>query len=547
MDARRQKGGAVVDQRLAPPGLTGLLGRYGARRSVVLGAAVALFAGACLVLVLLPAAPVTVGLVFVVPVVVIASELGTRAGLLCASLSIAVVLAWLASDLGEQGPTAILPRAVALLFLAWVVGHTSDRAARSRELLDQVLEATPDSIYIKDLEGRYILVNSAAAELIGRPAEEIVGRVNTEVLPEVADEIAAQDAAVLEELTPSAYEMSGRFGQRSYVLSVTKSPFCDAAGSAIGSLGIARDITEQRRLQERFRRAFEDAPIGMALADLQGRFLDVNQALCVITGYTREELCGRGFATITHPEDVAADHAVMQALIAGDVSSSTDEKRYVRPDGSTVWVARSVTLVREADGTPLNFLDQIQDITERRRFESELRHLAEHDPLTGLLNRRRLEQELDRHVAEIARYGPRGALLILDLDHFKQVNDAHGHNAGDELIVSVAALLRERLRESDIIARLGGDEFAVLLPYGDADDAELVADALAGAVREFAAAGDVGAPTSVTTSVGVAPFEGDETSGAEVLIKGDVAMYQAKAAGRNRVVVAAPNEIVGSS
>jgi diguanylate cyclase (GGDEF)-like protein/PAS domain S-box-containing protein len=341
--------------------------------------------------------------------------------------------------------------------------------------------------------------------------------------------------------------MSGRFGTRSYVLSVTKSPFCDGSGAAIGSLGIARDITEQRRLQERFRRAFEDAPIGMALADLDGRFLDVNQALCTITGYAHEELCGRGFALITHPADVPADHAVMRALIAGEVSSSTDEKRYVRPDGSVVWVARSVTLVREADGTPLHFLDQIQDITERRQFESELRHLAEHDPLTGLLNRRRLEQELDRHVAEVARYGPRGALLVLDLDHFKLVNDALGHNAGDELIVLVAALLRKQLRDSDSIARLGGDEFAVMLPYGGPDEAQLVAASLADAVRDFATVGSDGKRRGVTTSIGVAPFEGDECSGAELLIKADVAMYRAKEAGRDRVAVASPNEIVTRS
>ncbi|MGH2919680.1 MAG: diguanylate cyclase [Solirubrobacteraceae bacterium] len=536
----KRTSGAVVDVRLAPAGLSRLLGTYGTRRAPVLAAAAALFVAACLVLAIVPSSPVTVGLVFVIPVAIIASELGTRAGLITAALSIAFVLTWLTIGPGDDGPAAVLPRSLALVFLAWLIGRTSDRAARTRELLEQVLEATTDSIYVKDLDGRYLLVNSAASELIGRPGEEILGRMNDELLPDVADAIAARDATVLESLAPATYELSGHFGTRSSVLSVTKSPFRDASGAAVGSLGIARDITEQRRLQERFRRAFEDAPIGMAVGDLDGRFLDVNQALCAITGYSRDELCGSSFSAITHPDDLEADYAVMQALVSGEVRSSTDEKRYLRPDGTPVWVSRSVTLVRDADGTPLHFLDQIQDITERRRFESELLHLADHDALTGLFNRRRFEQELDRQVAEVRRYGPRGALLVLDLDQFKQVNDALGHHAGDKLITGVTALLEERLRDSDIVARLGGDEFAVLLPNGGPGEATAVAEDLVRLIREHATVDDGEEGRRITTSVGVAPFEGGETSGEEMLIRADIAMYQAKDAGRDGFAVFAP-------
>jgi diguanylate cyclase (GGDEF)-like protein/PAS domain S-box-containing protein len=322
------------------------------------------------------------------------------------------------------------------------------------------------------------------------------------------------------------------------------SPLRDDAGDIVGAMLIAQDIrgrVERERefgeAQERFRRAFEDAPIGMAVADLQGRFLEVNQALCTITGYSAAELGGTTFADITHPEDLAADFATMRALIDGDVGASVDEKRYLRPDGSIVWVLRSVTVVRDADGVPLHFLDQVQDVTERRRFEHELRHLADHDPLTGLFNRRRFEQELDRHVADVARYGPRGALLVLDLDHFKYVNDALGHHAGDELILSVAAVLQDRLRDSDTIARLGGDEFAVLLPHADRQAAEHVAGELVRAVRDEAtvAAGD--RSRRVTTSIGLAPFHRADLNGEELLIEADLAMYEAKEAGRDRYAV----------
>jgi diguanylate cyclase (GGDEF)-like protein len=252
-------------------------------------------------------------------------------------------------------------------------------------------------------------------------------------------------------------------------------------------------------------------------------------------------MTGMTFSAITHPDDLAADFEVMRALISGEVASQVDEKRYLRPDGSTVWVARSVTLVRDADGQPLHFLDQIQDITERRRFERELRYLADHDPLTGLFNRRRFEHELDRHIAEVARYGPRGALLVLDLDHFKYVNDALGHHAGDELILSVAALLQDRLRETDTIARLGGDEFAVLLPNADVAQAESVAASLVKAVREEATVTAGDRRRRVTTSIGIAPFVHTDLNGEELLIEADLAMYDAKESGRNRFAVVALN------
>jgi diguanylate cyclase (GGDEF)-like protein/PAS domain S-box-containing protein len=533
-----QTAGPVVDERLAPAGLTRLLGSYGARRAPVLGAAAALFFGACLILMLVPMPPVTAALVFVVPVGIIASELGTRAGLLSAGLSIATVLSWQASGLGVEGTPAAGPRSLALLFLAWIIGRTSDRAARSRRLLEQVLEATTDSIYVKDLEGRYVVVNSATADLIGRTGSEILGRRNDVLLPDVAEAIATHDAAVLERHAPSDYEVSGRFGDRSRVLSITQSPFCDASGTPVGSLGIARDITEQRRLQERFRRAFEDAPIGMGVADPDGRYLDVNQALCAITARSRAELCGQTAASLIHPDDLEAEHAATQALHSGEVSSFVAERRYLRPDGSEVWVARSVTLVRDAGGMPMHLLDQVQDITDRRRFERELRQLADHDPLTGLFNRRRFEQELARHVAEVGRYGPRGALLVLDLDQLKQVNDTVGHHAGDELIVGVATLLRERLRASDIVARLGGDEFAVLLPNAGAREAELIATDLIRAVRESASTNAHGGDRRVTTSVGVALFGIDGLTGEQILVAADLAMYEAKAGGGDGLALA---------
>ncbi len=161
---------------------------------------------------------------------------------------------------------------------------------------------------------------------------------------------------------------------------------------------------------------------------------------------------------------------------------------------------------------------------------TELRHLADHDPLTGLANRRRFEQELARHLAHVRRYGPEGAALVLDLDGFKRVNDTCGHAAGDRLLAGVARALRDRLRATDVLARLGGDEFAVLLPRVDSGGAAAVARSLVEVVRTqvLGAAGVRG----VTVSVGVMTFDACGARGADgVLAAADLAMYDAKTGG----------------
>ena len=191
-------------------------------------------------------------------------------------------------------------------------------------------------------------------------------------------------------------------------------------------------------------------------------------------------------------------------------------------------------MLRYGADHPDRLLCQFEDVTDRKRYESQLQFMADHDQLTGLTNRRRFEAELDRHVAHVKRYGPTGALLMLDLDHFKSVNDTLGHNAGDELIVSIAGVLRQRLRTADILARLGGDEFAVLLPVADKDEAAEVARALITAIRTNTTMLG-GERKKVTCSIGIATFDGPtETRSTETaLIEGDLAMYDAKEAGRD--------------
>lgn len=185
------------------------------------------------------------------------------------------------------------------------------------------------------------------------------------------------------------------------------------------------------------------------------------------------------------------------------------------------------------DGANAGRVWSFRDVSERRRSEEKLIQLANQDSLTGLLNRRRFHEEIERNLAEAHRYGVRGALLFLDLDQFKDVNDSRGHRVGDELIQGVARIVRERVRETDIAARLGGDEFSVLLPHTDRDQALTLAGDLLEAIRSHTfVVGD--APLRITASIGVALVDQELVTASDLLARADFAMYKAKDEGRNR-------------
>ncbi|MGI8728904.1 MAG: GGDEF domain-containing protein, partial [Solirubrobacteraceae bacterium] len=285
--------------------------------------------------------------------------------------------------------------------------------------------------------------------------------------------------------------------------------------------------------EERFRVAFDQAPIGMALIDLEGHFTRVNEALCVITGYARGQLEGMSRDAFTHPDDVQGERAALATMRAGEQTLHSTEKRYIHASGHPISVALQTTLIRH-EGAPRRFLLQAQDITDRKRYEAKLQDLADHDSLTGLLNRRSFGRALSSHAALTGRYGAEGALLLIDLDHFKYVNDTIGHQGGDDVIVRAAAVPRGRLRESDVLARLGGDEFAVLLPRADADGANVVAQELLQALRDEPIRLPGNLARAMTASIGIASFDAD-LSGEDVLVNADLAMYDAKKAGRDRV------------
>ena len=327
-------------------------------------------------------------------------------------------------------------------------------------------------------------------------------------------------------------------------LAVHFAPFRLADGSIDGALVHWHDITAVRsaerardEAQGRFQAAFECAPIGMVLVGLDGRFERVNAALCEMTGYSEEELLAMTPFGIVHADDRERVQREFGQIAQADTLSI--EHRISRGDGQVAWIQAHVTMIRDDAGEPVHALAQVQDITERLSHEEHLKHMADHDPLTGLLNRRAFEAALEAHVARCRRYGATGALLVVDLDGFKLVNDSRGHAAGDELIVECAGALATRLRETDTIARLGGDEFAILLPGEGRKEAETVAQALIETIRERGTSTGETDDVRVTASVGITLFGDDGLGAGELLVHADLAMYAAKNAGKDRYAVSA--------
>jgi len=310
-----------------------------------------------------------------------------------------------------------------------------------------------------------------------------------------------------------------------------------AAGIVAGWLNAGlRD--EAREATQRFRSSFDSAPIGMAIVSLKGRLIDVNGALCEIVGHRRETVLGLSLQELTLEEDRDADAHLVRQVVAGNRRTSQHQQRFLHAEGHLVWVNVSLSFVPGTAGSPDYFIAQIEDVTERKRTLDQLQHLADHDPLTGLLNRRRMESELAHHVALSERYGHRACVVLLDLDDFKSTNDSHGHAVGDELLKNIAEVLRSRVRRSDLVARLGGDEFAILLPQASREQARRVAEGIAKAIRERIHI-TAGHELRTTASFGVATIEAGDVPD-RVLLRADQALYQVKERGRDGVAVAPP-------
>jgi diguanylate cyclase (GGDEF)-like protein/PAS domain S-box-containing protein len=290
---------------------------------------------------------------------------------------------------------------------------------------------------------------------------------------------------------------------------------------------------------EACQRAFAGAAMGIAVIDLNGRFTHVNAALCRLTGYSAAELYETAFGALTHPDDVPANVQLLQQLMEEDAFGLVAECRLVRRNGDTVAVRNSISL-QLSKGRPANIIVLVEDISEQKRAQQQLAHQATHDLLTGLPNRRLFADRLEQSLASARRHGWLVALLYIDLDGFKLVNDTMGHSTGDVLLQRVVRRLASRVRETDTLARMGGDEFTLVAgELTDMAAVHVLADKLLGSFRTpFQLKGY---ELFVGASMGIAVYPQDGEDVNALLRNADAAMYEAKRRGKNRYQAFTPD------
>jgi len=442
---------------------------------------------------------------------------------------------------------------------------------QSAERFGAVVATLAEGVVLRDANAKIIDCNASAERIIGKTLAQMKGFVS--IAPEW--QTLREDGSLMpEEERPSAVAMRTGLPQSNVVVGYRKPDgsvwwglnnarplFEGLAGTPSGCVTSITDITERKQAEsevqrvndllrgsiealkqqhgklieseERFRLVFEHAKVGVNVRDVEGRYVDVNPAFVEMTGYSEEELLHGSAEEITHPDDRESSAALINTLLTGGGDHYRIEKRYIRKDGSTLWADMTISAGRDDAGKLVSVIGIIQDITEKKESEELIWQQANFDTLTGLPNRRMFYDRLEQEIKKSHRSGLPMALMLLDLDRFKEVNDTLGHPQGDVLLVEAARRIAECVRESDTVARLGGDEFTVILSeLKDVNSVERIAQKI---IESLAAPFQLLQETAhVSASVGITLYP-DDSQDVDVLIKNaDQAMYLSKHLGRNR-------------
>jgi diguanylate cyclase (GGDEF)-like protein/PAS domain S-box-containing protein len=286
--------------------------------------------------------------------------------------------------------------------------------------------------------------------------------------------------------------------------------------------------------ERHFRAYFERSMVGMAATSPTKGMLEVNDALCKILGYSKEELMGMTWAELTHPDDLEVNENLFDRVLRGDLNEYELDKRFIRKNGEIVYVHVAIRAVRNDDGIVDYFVALVDDITESRNKQRQLELLVHYDTLTGLPNRSLLNDRLEMGLAQVKRTGGNLAVCFMDLDGFKPVNDTFGHEVGDTLLIEVAKRVVATSRATDTVARLGGDEFVLLFP--EISGAEECRHMLSRIMETLSQPFNVnGHEIQISASIGIAIYPEDVNDGDSLIRHADQAMYIAKQLGRNRI------------
>ncbi|MBI5069126.1 MAG: diguanylate cyclase [Deltaproteobacteria bacterium] len=420
-------------------------------------------------------------------------------------------------------------------------GRLEEAARRERDFAESLIDTAQAVVLVLDTEGRVVRFNRFFEELSGRRLEEVKGaawlatfvpeRERAEVQELIREVVAGAQVA------PGVRAVVARDG-REILVEWSSRSLRDAAGRVTGVLAIGQDVTRREELaasQRLLTAAIEQSSSSIMVTDTAGRITFVNAAFTRTTGYSSAEVLGENPRILKSgetPREVYRD--LWAALAAG--RAWRGELRNRKKSGESYWEEASISPVADARGRISHYLAVKDDITARKAAEEEVARLATTDPLTGVANRRRFLELLGMELDRARRFGDRAALLMLDVDHFKSVNDTHGHAAGDAVLQHLADLSRRSLRRIDLFGRLGGEEFAILLPGTDGAGARLLAERFRHAVADAPAQTGRGA-IAVTVSIGIAELDPGDPDPDGVLARADAALYRAKQAGRNRVEI----------
>jgi diguanylate cyclase (GGDEF)-like protein/PAS domain S-box-containing protein len=403
-----------------------------------------------------------------------------------------------------------------------------------------LIETCLDPLLTISSDGTITDVNTATEAVTGYSRDNLIGSIFADYFTDpMAAIMVYQQAFLAGSVRNYALKIHHRDGYSTPVL-FNMTVYNNELEKIAGVFASARDISEIELIEKAlktsealFKSLFNEAPLGIALVDsLTGQIYEVNPMFVQIAGRTIEEMKSIDWMSITHPDDVQECLDKMALLNAGKISRFFMEKRYLHLDGTLVWINMNITPVYVDDKAHPRHLCMIEDISERKITENKINQLAFHDPLTQLPNRRLLHERLKHSINVGRRNGKKLALLMLDLDRFKIVNDSFGHLAGDKLLQKVAERITARLRDVDMVARMGGDEFVVLLEnITQPEDAARVAnEIIADLSNDFCLAQSDS--IKIGASIGISLYPQHGTNPEMLIDHADAALYQAKEAGR---------------
>lgn len=430
--------------------------------------------------------------------------------------------------------------------LAIMVDRSADAAhEREQNFFSQFLNSTQDFVYAADKDGRLVIANQALLGFLDRPPEQVLGQPRESYLP-LRDVIAHREAdrRVMQDEQPITLEEQVYFpdtgGTREFL--TRKFPLRDLQGNIHGIGGISTEITEaneQKRQAALSESVFLAAAEAILITDASTRIVRVNPAFTRLTGFSEESILGRKLSVLSSGRHGSEFYAQMweQLQIHGHWAGEMTDRS---ADGRVYTVWNSSNAICNADGTVTNYVAVQTDLTQLREAQSQVQLLASYDSLTGLPNRSLFSDRIKQLLAYSLRHHKSFALMFLDLDHFKEVNDTLGHAVGDDLLRAIADRLGHAVRAEDTVARMGGDEFVILMPSIDRSTAQATAEKVLATVNQPLALGAQGHYQPMVT-VGIALFPEDGESVDLLLRNADTAMYEAKTAGRNRCAMYAPH------